>query len=46
MARDGVDRVRDVVWVDIVKDRAVTGVVIAEARVALVRVVAGEIRPG
>ena len=50
MARDGVNRVRDGVWVDIVRDRAVTGVgmvrVMADAGAALVRVVAGGIRPG
>ena len=50
MARDGVDRVRDVVWVDIVRNRAVTGVGMvsdmAEAGMALARVVAGEIMPG
>ena len=50
MARDRVDRVWDVVWVDIVRDRAVTGVgmvrVMDDAEAALVRVVAGGIRPG
>ena len=50
--RVGKAREMDVVWVDIVRDRAVTGVGMvkdmdmAEAGLALARVVAEEIRPG